>query len=173
MFGTNTHNEWQLRKSALGLRLQRAHCSLCLQVTSVFEWQKAATQLYQKRGECQPELILYSGSHCLCSTLITNSIHYADTSHLLHQRLMWQSGQQTGRSPSKEGNTTLHGFVAVAANISADHKIKAKGFTMQETLAHESYSFNFKVLLWLYKCFLAFLQKARQENWYPLSLSEW
>ena len=65
------------------------------------------------KGVCQPELIFHSGSQCLCSMLITNSSHYADTSHLLHQRLMWQLGQQiTGRSQSKQGNTLLYGFVA-------------------------------------------------------------
>ncbi len=99
-----------IKKISFGLWDYRAHCCLCSQVTSVSEWQKAATQ---QKGEYQPELILHSGCHCLCSTLITNSTRSADTSHLLHQRLMWQSGQQTGRSPSKQGNILLNGFLAV------------------------------------------------------------
>lgn len=46
-----------------------------------------STQLGERirKAVCQPELILHSGCHCLCSTVITNSS--ADTSHLLHQRL--------------------------------------------------------------------------------------
>lgn len=47
-----------------------------------------------RKGVYQPELILHSGSHCLCCTLITNIACYSDTCHPLHQRSMFESGQQ-------------------------------------------------------------------------------
>lgn len=117
MFRTNEHNKQQLRKSALSLRLESTLLPLfaghiCIWVTKGSHTAFCCVNISEK-GECQPELILHSGCHCLCSALITNSTHDADTSHLLHQRLMWQSGQQTGRSPSKQGNILLSGFLAV------------------------------------------------------------
>lgn len=60
------------------------------------------SMLLRERGVCQPELILYSHSHSLCCKLITNSTHHADTSDTLHQRLMWLSVKQAGRSTSKQ-----------------------------------------------------------------------
>ena len=117
MFGTNKHNKRQLRKPALGLRLQSTLLPLfaghiCIWVTKGRHTACCCANVSEE-GECQPELMLHSAPHCLCSTLITNSKHYADTSHPLHQRLMWQSGQPAGRSASKQGNMLLNGSVAV------------------------------------------------------------
>lgn len=55
---------------------------LCAQVTSVCERQKSATQLAAVSGRvCAGLKALYTrGSHCLCSTLITNITRCSDTS---------------------------------------------------------------------------------------------
>lgn len=94
MLGTNKHNKQQLRKSALGLRLQSTVMPLftgriCMWVTKDSNTACCCVWMYQKRVKCQSQLILHSGCHCLCPTLITNSKHCVDTSHLLHQSLTW------------------------------------------------------------------------------------
>lgn len=88
----NKHNDWQSRTSALAMRLQSTLLALstghiCIGVTH-------STLLCKciRKGVYQPELILHSGSHCLCCTLVTNIACYSDTSHALYQRLMFQSG---------------------------------------------------------------------------------
>lgn len=142
MFGTNKHNKRQLRKPALGLRLQSTLRPLfaghiCIWVTKGRHTACCCANVSEE-GECQPELMLHSAPHCLCSTLITNSKHYADTSHPLHQRLMWQSGQQAGRSTSKQGNMLLNGSVAVVRGATpplpwaTDWKLKALASDLKE-----------------------------------------